>query len=394
MKTLTRGDINDYLSRYNLDIRISKDARFVDQKCTPDIVCFIADCVLNILPVKKLFAINDIWQSDFFVQNSRAIFGKPWANNVKAHNEYNKVLSQPLKLLAYAHVLKVEHVNRTLSFSVENEDLLDYISMKDRNAYNFLYCYFCKVLSDSGFMRRMEEYKDTCEASLQESRSNLYKHYRYLISGNTPSHSAVDIDRMFHKVLNVYAAENNIPGSKGGNPQCYSDLMYNRTNLRDLHKPKFQTRREAEEDGVANRQAYNNYYIQKAINLIKKIQKGSEVHDSFSSGEATQVHHIFPKSEFPQIAAYLENLILLTATQHNTKAHPNNNTQVVDKDYQLVCLLAKAETIQKSIEAVGENYYRKESFVHVINVGLASDFSTTLTFSDIKSKLVRIYNEA
>ena len=32
-----------------------------------------------------------------------------------------------------------------------------------------------------------------------------------------------------------------------------------------------------------------------------------------------------------------------TATQHNTKAHPNNKTQQVNKDYQLVCLLAKGE---------------------------------------------------
>ena len=99
------------------------------------------------------------------------------------------------------------------------------------------------------------------------------------------------------------------------------------------------------------------------------------------------MHHIFPKSQFPQIAHYVENLILLTATQHNTKAHPN-------KDYQLVCLLAKADTIESSLLRFGEKYYRKESFVYVINTGLTVEFSTGLSFNDIKTKLVQIYNAA
>ena len=89
-------------------------------------------------------------------------------------------------------------------------------------------------------------------------------------------------------------------------------------------------------------EAINTYYVQKAIALIRKIHSDSEVKDSWGNGEATQVHHIFPKAQFPQIAHYVENLILLTATQHNTKAHPNNKTQQINKDYQLVCLLAKS----------------------------------------------------
>ena len=102
------------------------------------------------------------------------------------------------------------------------------------------------------------------------------------------------------------------------------------------------------------------------------------------------MHHIFPKSQFPQIAHYVENLILLTATQHNTKAHPNNKTQQVNKDYQLVCLLAKADSIENSLLRYGEKYYRKESFVYVINVGLLADFSIGLSFNDIKTKLVKL----
>lgn len=42
-----RNVINEYLSQFDLDVRKSNDARFMDQKCTPDVVCFIADSVIN-----------------------------------------------------------------------------------------------------------------------------------------------------------------------------------------------------------------------------------------------------------------------------------------------------------------------------------------------------------
>lgn len=390
-----RNEIMQYLNQFDLDIRKSHDARFVDQKCTPDIVCFMADCVLNMIATKPVFVINDVWDTQYFIQNTRVIFNKPWANSKEAYNEYNKVLSQPLKLLAYAHILNVEMVDGTLTFSVENEDILDYISRKDRNAYNFLFCYFSKVLTDSGFIKYIEEYRINWQKNLKEARETVYSRYIRLISGNTPSHSRLDITRMFHKVFNIFAAEYNMPGSSGKYARTYSDLMYNRVNWRDINKDKSVTRQQAESTTQNEKQeVINMYYVQKAIALLKKIQTGSEVHDAWSNGEATHAHHIFPKAQFPEIAHYIENLILLTATQHNTKAHPNNRTQEINRDYQLVCLLAKADTIEKSLKHVGERYYRKESFIYVINVGLSTELSMTLTFDGIKKVLINIYNAA
>ncbi len=389
-----RETINAYLNKFDLDIRKSHDARYVDQKCTPDIVCFMADCVLNMIATKPVFVINDVWETQYFIQNSRVIFNKPWANNKNAHNEYNKVLSQPLKLLAYAHILNVETVNGSLTFSVANEDLLDYISRKDRNAYNFLYCYFTKVMSDSGFMRYFEEYARNSADNPVAARDEIYDRYYRLINGNTPSHSRLDIRRMFHKVFNVYAAEHHLHGSNG-KIAYYSDLMYNKKNWRDMDKDKTITRQEAmSPEKIEKQEVINAYYVQKAIALIRKIQTVSEVNDAWGNGEATQVHHIFPKASFPQIAHYVENLILLTATQHNTKAHPSNKTQQINKDYQLVCLLAKADTIETSLRLVGERYYRKESFVYVINIGLSADLPVTISLSDIKNRLIQIYNAA
>lgn len=390
-----KNEIMQYLNQFDLDIRKSHDARFVDQKCTPDIVCFMADCVLNMIATKPVFVINDVWDTQYFIQNTRVIFNKPWANSKEAYNEYNKVLSQPLKLLAYAHILNVEMVDGTLTFSVENEDILDYISRKDRNAYNFLFCYFSKVLTDSGFIKYIEEYRRNWQKNLKEARETVYSRYIRLISGNTPSHSRLDITRMFHKVFNIFAAEYNMPGSSGKYARTYSDLMYNRVNWRDINKDKSITRQQAGCTAQNEKQeVINMYYVQKAITLLKKIQTGSEVHDAWSNGEATHAHHIFPKAQFPEIAHYIENLILLTATQHNSKAHPNNRTQEINRDYQLVCLLAKADTIEKSLKHVGERYYRKESFIYVINVGLSTELSMTLTFDGIKKELINIYNAA
>lgn len=295
-----------------------------------------------------------------------------------------------------AGILSANFSTRPTSYSIQNEELLDYISRRDRNAYNFLYCFFSKVLKDSGFWRYFEQYLKDVGINRMAAKTELYEKYHRLISGNTPSQSKLDVDRMFHKVLNVLAAEHNVPGSSGKEARMFSDLMYNKKNWRDLNKEKSMTRQEAEENKHVDEQqeAYNSYYVQKAIALIRKIQSESEVHDAWSNGLATQVHHIFPKSQFPEIAHYVENLILLTATQHNTKAHPRNNTQIVDKDYQLVCLLAKSDTIEQSLRQVGERYYRKESLVYVINTGLSCDLSMQLSFSEIKRQLINIYNRA
>ncbi|MCM1310948.1 MAG: hypothetical protein NC301_07995 [Bacteroides sp.] len=389
-----RDTINNYLEQFDFDIRKTHDARFVDQKCTPDLICFMADCILNTAASQPIFTANDVWQSQYFKHHCKAIYNKPDADDVRAKNEYNKWFSQSIKLFCTAGLLDADLSTRPAKYSIKNEDMLDYISRKDWNAYNFLYCYFSKVLKDSGFWKHFEAYLNNVGKDHTAAKVEIYNRYYRLISGNTPSKSAIDIHRMFHKVLNVLAVEHRVPGSSGEEPRLFSDLMYNTKNWRDLNKDKSITRQEARENkqDTDQQEAYNNYYIQKAISLIRRIQQESEVHDAWSNAPATQVHHIFPKSQYPEIAHYVENLILLTATQHNTKAHPNNNTKIIDRDYQLVCLLAKSDTIEKSLQQIGEKYYRKGAFLYVINIGLNTNIESQISFSDLKKELIRIYN--
>ena len=390
-----REEIATYLNQFDLDIRKLGDARFMDQKCTPDVVCFIADCIVNTIQPNQTFVVSDIWNSQYFIKNTRAIFNKPWATDSKARSEYDKFIQQPLRMLGYAQILEVTKQGNQNHYRVKNEDILDYIAQRERNTYNFLYCYFEKVLTDSGFWRYFLEYKNNQN---KYTFNGLKERYTRFIIGHTKINGAVEVHRIFPKILNVFAVENQLQGSERGFISKYvftfSDLMYNRKNWRDLNKDKSITRQEAEMETVdiAQQEAYNAYYVQKAIAIIQRIQKESEVHDQWGNSEATQVHHIFPKSLFPEIAHYVENLIKLTATQHFTKAHPNNKTKEINKDYQLTCLLAKADTIDKSLQRVGEKYYRKESFVFICNIGLSVNIAINLSFADLKKCLIQIYN--
>jgi len=392
--------ITDFLNQFDLDVRKSGDARFMDQKCTPDVVCFIADCIMNLDPQGE-FVVQDIWDMQYFIKNASAIFGKPSPKNEKAKHEYDKFIQQPLRMLAYAHVLEMEKRGNVNHYRIANQEVLDYISTKERNAYNFLYVYITKVLSDSNIMKYFEKFKEECNKGTvsQHDYKELKEKYTRFIIGNTAINGEVEVYRIFTKVINVYSAENDIQGTEKGKLSkdiiSFSDLMYNRKNWRDIGKSKSLTRQEAASaEEIRLQEAYDSYQVTKAMNLLRKIQIESEVKDQFANGEATQVHHIFPKSMFPEIAHYLENLIKLTPTQHYTKAHPNNHTQTTNKDYQLVCLLAKSQNIEQSIKTVGEKYYRKESFIYVINVGLDAELSLKLSFADIRKQLRLLYNAA
>ena len=308
-------EISNYLNQYDLDIRKLGDARFMDQKCTPDVVCFIADCIINLNPQGE-FIVQDIWDMPYFIKSASAIFGKPNPKNEFASSEYDKFIQQPLRMLAYAHVLDIEKRGTKNYYRIANYDILDYIATKERNAYNFLYIYITKVLLDSNILRLFEDFKDKCKKCkvTQQDYKELKDKYTRFIIGNTAINGVVEVYRIFTKIINVYAAENDIRGTEKGRLSkdiiSFSDLMYNRKNWRDIDKAKAQTRQEAATaEEIKLQEEYDAYQVTKAMNLLRKIQTESEVKDQYANGDATQVHHIFPKSEFPEIAHYLENLI-------------------------------------------------------------------------------------
>lgn len=396
--------IKEYLQKFDLDVRKSGDARFMDQKCTPDVVSTIADCVINFVgnEKNKQFTVSDIWESQYFIKNVKSIFNKPLATNPTTNSEYDKFIQQPLRMLAYANILNIVKIGNTNHYKIANFEILEYISLKDRNAFLFIYDYLEKVLNDSGIFKYFEEYRSLYENGKLDSNGfdELKSRFQKFIIGNTKINGVVEVNRIYPKILNVFATQNNLPGTIGGfmskHEFYYTDLMYNRKNWRDVKKDKNISRQESEIEYDTliseSENPYNNYLIQKAMTAIRKLYTESEIKDQWGNGDATQIHHIFPKHKFPQLAHYLENLIKLTATQHYTKAHPNNKTKDICIDYQLVCLLAKSDSIEKSLKK-NELYYRKESFIYCINTGLSKELNFDLTFRQIKTELVKIYND-
>lgn len=187
-----------------------------------------------------------------------------------------------------------------------------------------------------------------------------------------------------------------LPGS-AGKLLSFSDLMYNKVNMRDkCHKQKNLTRYRAQkvEIETINQNFYIDYQVNKAIRMVHEKQgKLSEVKDELAMGVATEVHHIFPKSEFPDLATYFENLILLTSSQHRQKAHPNSNFQLIDREYQLVCLMAKSRTVENYIKEHGETFYTKKSFVYVVNTGTHSHLlDESDSFQEIRLLIHNAYN--
>lgn len=396
--------INDHLNQFNLDLRISHNGRFIDQKVTPDVLSFMSDCISNHIAgdTNKEFTVYDIWDSSYFGKNVQLIFNKPSVENETVAHEYDKFIAQPIKTLEYAGILTAVDIHkRPIHYRAQNLELIQYIALKEVYALNFLYLYLSKVLKDSGFIEHINRFISDCNSrKIDESKfQDLKSTYQRFIIGNTPINTRVEVNRIFTKVLNVFSALHNVQGTIKGRLSdrsiYYRDLMYNRINFRDLEKDKSVSRQEAGVHIIPDEtMSYNQYLESKAIRIIKEKYKRSEVKDDLAMGAADHVHHIFPSHEFPRIVHYLENLIKLTAGQHLSRAHPNGNTRIISRDYQLVCLLEKSGSIQNSISK-GEFLYSKPSFIYVIiyglKMGIGSPFTPSMNFKQIRSQLQTEY---
>ena len=387
------GMVVKYLDKLDLDIR-KKPAgysRFMDQKITPDVLSFIADCIINYIGGKDAditFTVRDIWEYPYFIKNTIAVFGKPSPENATVMSEFDKFIAQPLKTLAFSKVIKENKVGNKNTYTVTNPDILDYISQNERNAWAFLVFYIEKVLRDSGFISKFESFrKKAREHTLSDvDFESLKIDFQSFMRGFTEINGDTEINRIFPKVLNPYSAYYQLPGTEKGHMTSsrfiYPDLMYNRKNFRDIGKDKTLSRQEALEEKTEKPEVIV-YRVQKAKKVIRRHHTSSEVSDSLAVGEATQVHHIFTEHEYPEISDYLENLILLTPQQHNTRAHPGNNTHNIDFDYQKICLLSKLDSISQSMSR-GDGLYIKERFIHVINIGYELNLSTSTTLQDLR----------
>lgn len=378
--------IQDFLDKHNYDIRKTHNGRWIDQKCTMDVVCLVSDCISEYTSNRncKDFTVNDIWYNDYTVDNVQQIFSKPDPTQ-KASNEYDKYFGQPIKLLDAAGVIHGEKNGHGYIYEIVNKDILEYISFRERNCYNFLCLYIEKVLKDSGIYHLFEDF-----FRLQDKNSfkDLKDGYTAFTIYNTPINGATECGRIFTKVLNPLACKYKKCGTERGRISkdiiTQDMILYNQRNWRDLlsEKPKEMTRVEFEVTlPKPDANCLTTYRINRAKRNLRRFndyyrKARTELHDKHHMLDpATQMHHIFPANEFPAIADYVENLIALTPTQHFAYAHPNNNTQYIDRAYQYLCLVAKTAAIRKNLlkqnqEPVIYDFY---SYQTVLSTGLKSD---------------------
>ena len=394
---MTTNLMAEFINQHNYDIRITGNGRWIDQKCTMDELCFVADCIVVYLQDggKQPFQSPDIWHTEYAVTNVQSLFCKPDPTTKSTIDEYNKFFRQPMKMLAAAGVLRENgKVRNTIQFSVENQAILEHLSLRERNCMEFLCLYIEKTLNDSGLWDAFASFFDEQTKAQYDIVKDTFKDFCHKY---TPINGNDEPNRIFTKVLNPLAVKYHKRGTAGGSLSkkaiTIDQIKYNRPNFRDVGKDKNVARQDyVKETPTPVSYEYN---VEKAKRRLKayndRFNSGkSEIIDRYSIGEiATHMHHIFPKSTYPLIADYVENLIALTSAQHLQKAHPNGDTRRVDPDYQYTCLICKTESIRKDLldNQHGQTLYTFSDYMYVLDTGFTTDYFSYLADNDFSSVL-------
>lgn len=376
---LKTQDIIDFCNTHNYDIRITKNGRWIDQKCTPDVVSVIADCI-NVYEATSpgsMFTTENVWHSAYTENTIKSTFKKPDLSDEKAKHEYDKFLQQSMELLSYAGALSKSKIKRYNYYQVERKSVLEYIADGDKNTLFFLQTYIEKVLIDSDMMDPFDAFFATPTkemfAKMEESFSNNTIAY-------TKINGEVECQRIFTKVLNPLAFAQSKPGTKKGRLSkdviTYDMLLYNRKNFRDesAKKPKGVTRQIHAKNNPPKHdyKSMTTKIKRKLRNFNKKHRSEQTEHlePGHLTDAATALHHIFPTSDFNDISYYGENIIALTPTQHSNYAHPMGKTHDIDPAYQHALLLSKVDRIQENLEdSTTNDIYSFGNLLEVLRVG-------------------------
>ncbi len=208
--------VSRFLEEHNYDVRVSGNGRWIDQKCAFDAVCFVADCIMDYIQNggSQPFQSPNIWKSEYAITNVQNIFCKPDPLRRTTLDEYNKFFRQPMKMLAAAGVLREDGIVRnTIQFSVANMDILQYIALRERNAFDFLCLYIEKTLKDSGLWDSFETFFDE---QTNDSLQTLKDTFANFCIKYTPINTPVEASRIFTKVLNPLACKYHKKGTAKG----------------------------------------------------------------------------------------------------------------------------------------------------------------------------------
>lgn len=368
-----------------------------EQKTTPDLLWCVSHVILDLIKgnPSKIFLDRDIRKSSIFNSLMLDYFSK--ASQVNAENEYNKVSSYQLGVLAFAGILQ-QVDNHPKKYKVKEFKILEYLAINDLNTSKFLCEYTDKFIFDNGFGSLFDKYN-------QNSNQNNYLRVKEAYWNWAKINTAVKgidrrhTDRVFNKLFNVYCYKNRIPGEDASNiitgPCPYSFLLYNRTNFRDKDKPSGITRQQYQNEVLS--EIEKNGVVEAFQTKIKdtvRLKHGndSEIQDrsfGYIPNSGIHVHHILPRHSYPQFSLTKENLICLTPGQHLSFAHIKANTRTINRKFQMICLKKKFEHIKTLLET-GDNFYDLKEFIKVLNICFDSTIEENTKIENINSMLAII----
>lgn len=276
-----------FLAQQQLDIRQTHNGRFMDQKCTPDVVSAVAECIcyhlssayllnmqqgslglsteysvapspaeMSLFAADPLFDHNyqnwernftarDIWQSSHASEFIRSVFGKPDLDNETTRSEYDKFFAQPIKLLASAGVLQEIKTGHKNLYHVVEPELLQWIAQREQNALFFLSAYLKQSLEQSGLI---ENFWVFYEAPNANTLANLRQTMLDFYQANTNITGKLESDRILNKIINIIACTDKQRGVEKGAVSSQvitiDKIRYNNINFRDINKDKSMSRNE------------------------------------------------------------------------------------------------------------------------------------------------------
>ena len=167
-------------------------------------------------------------------------------------------------------------------------------------------------------------------------------------------------------------------------------MLYNQKNFRDIYsnKPKGITRKEwrRRQDGEIPSIQIDLHKSLRAMQFLRKYnveyRNGcTEVCKGKYIAKGTQMHHIFPRADFPEISFLKENIVALSPNQHFLCAHPDNDTHRINESYRKVILEEKLERIHENItDQRIETIYSYNTYVEVLNEGFNKDYEIQQTW--------------
>lgn len=132
---MNENDIKEFLDKHDYDLRKRhrdnvRNLRWMDQKCTPDVVWSVSDIILNYIEDNGddvVFTVKDIWHSEYANMFICEEFSKPDITSPSVENEFDKFFGYQLNLLEYAGIVKdnakkKENINMLLLRLLITED--------------------------------------------------------------------------------------------------------------------------------------------------------------------------------------------------------------------------------------------------------------------------------